>query len=257
MDLGLTGKTVIITGGASNIGRAITLAFAGEGANVILGDIDAEQARRVAELGGADKVHPVHCDVTDPNCGAILLQEAKQRFGPPEVLVNNVGWCDETLFLEKDWAKAEREVAINFWAPLNVTRSILPELVERKRGRIVYIGSVAGKIGEYKETVYAAAKGGVMIFLKSLAREVGRYSITVNSVCPSMTLPEVEEELGAHSQHKGVHRPDDMLAKVVKKHAIRRIGRPEDVASLTLFLSSDAASFITGQNINVDGGYAM
>jgi 2-hydroxycyclohexanecarboxyl-CoA dehydrogenase len=257
MDLGLKGKTVIITGGASNIGRAITLAYAREGANVVLGDIDIEQARRVAAAVGGDSVHPVQCDVTDPSTGARLLEEATRKYGPPDVLTNNVGWCDETLFLEKDWTKAEREVAINFWAPINITRAILPALVERKQGRIVYVGSVAGKMGEYKEAIYAAAKGGVMIFLKSLAREVGRYSITVNSVCPSMTLPEASDEIGAHSQHQGVDRPSDLLEKVAKKHAIRRIGRPEDVANMVLFLSSEAASFITGQNINVDGGYYM
>src|SRR5690606_8697900 len=120
----------------------------------------------------------------------LLLDETQREFGPPDVFAFNVGWCDETLFIEKDWANAEREVAINFWAPMNVTRAILPGMVERRQGRIVFIGSVAGKMGEYKEAVYAAAKGGIMIFLKSLAREVGRYSITVNSVCPSMTLAE-------------------------------------------------------------------
>src|SRR5690606_31217335 len=96
MDLGLAGKTVILAGGASNIGRAIALAYAREGANVVLGDIDLEQARRVAAEAEGGRIHAVHCDVTDPGAGQLLLDETQREFGPPDVFAFNVGWCDET-----------------------------------------------------------------------------------------------------------------------------------------------------------------
>lgn len=260
MDLELTDKTVIVTGGASNIGREVALMFAREGANVVIADIDEDQAARVAKQAaehGGGRVLPVRCDVTDLEEVTRAVEFTHRELGVPDVLVNNVGWSEHRLFVDKDWDVARREIDLNLWGSLYITKAFLPGMIERGSGRVICVASDAGKTGEYTESVYSAAKAGVMGFVRTLAREVGRYAITVNGVCPSMTLPEAEDEVGAHSMHRDRDHSPEFLEKVVKRYPLRRVGRPSEVANLIVFLGSAAGSFITGQNISVNGGYTM
>ena len=262
MDLNLTGKTVIVTGGGSNIGRAIVLAFAKENANVVIADIDQVQgkkvAREAASLGG--KAVVVKTDVTDYDSVVVMVKRTMDEFGRLDVLVNNVGWTLDRLFIEKPREEWEREVNINFWGVLNCTRAVLDHMIERKYGKIISIGSDAGRMGEYREAVYAACKGGIIAMSKSLARELGRYGINVNVVCPGVTVPQSPEFAGEMSMWKGpmaqVFTPEAQ-EKAAKAYPLRRLGKPEDVAGAVVFLASDAASFITGQTISVSGGYTM
>lgn len=260
MELNLNGKTAIVTGGASNIGKEITRMLAREGANVILADIDMEQAERVAreatEQGGG-QVRAVRSDVTSRDDADATLQATLDAFGPPQILVNNVGWAEHKLFVDKDWNAARREFDINFWGSLYLSKAVLPSMIEAQHGRIICIASDAGKVGEYRESIYSAAKAGVMGLVRTLAREVGRYSITVNGVCPSMIVPESAEDVGRFSMHHERDRPPELMAKIIKKYPLGRVGRPQDVGNLVVFLASDAGSFITGQNISVNGGYTM
>lgn len=260
MELGLAGRTVIVTGGASNIGKEITLGFAAEGANVILADIDLEQAAKVAASAaqpGWGQVVPVRCDVTRREDADHLVAETIRLFGAPDVLVNNVGWAEHRLFVDKDWATAEREMNINLWGTLYLTKAALPAMIEHGRGRVVCVASDAGKAGEFRETIYSAAKAGVMGFVRALAREVGRHAITVNGVCPSMTLPDTSDDIGEHSMHHNRDRSPEMMAKILKLYPMRRVGKPSEVAALVVFLGSDVGGFITGQSISVNGGYYM
>ena len=262
MDLNLAGKTVIVTGGGSNIGRAISLAFVKEKSNVVIADIDEPQARKVAKeaasFGG--KVLTVKTDVTDYASVEAAVKKAVDEFGKLDVLVNSVGWTFDRLFVEKPRSEWEKEVDINFWGVLNSIRAVLDHMIERKYGKIISIGSDAGRMGEYREAVYAACKGGVIAMSKSLARELGRYGININVVCPGVTVPEKPEYAGDMSMWKGtmsqIFTPEAQ-EKAAKAYPLRRLGKPEDVASAVIFLASDAATFITGQTISVSGGYTM
>jgi len=264
MDLQLQGRSVIVTGASSNIGRAIALGFAREGAKVAIADIDETGAHRVAaqatELGAADAL-AVRVDVTDEQSVAAMIQTVQGRFGSLDILVNNVGWTVDRLFMDKPRAELEREVQINLWGTINCTRAALDSMVAAKRGVIVNIGSDAGRIGEYREAVYGACKAGVISMSRSLARELGRHGIRVNTVCPGTTMPDTAEEVGAESLWATTEMSQwntaEMRERIAKSYPLRRIGRPDDISNAVLFVASDAASFITGQTISVSGGYTM
>jgi len=262
MDFNLADKTIIVTGGSSNIGRAIVLAFAKEKCNVVIADIDEAQGQKVAEeatsLGG--KVIAIKTDVTSIDSVTATVKRTIDEFGKLDVLVNNVGWTVDRLFIEKPRSEWEKEVNINFWGVINCTRAVLDHMIERKYGKIISIGSDAGRMGEYREAVYAACKGGVIALSKSLARELGRYGINVNVLCPGVTVPENPEYAGEYSMWKGPMAQvftAEAQEKAARAYPLRRLGKPEDIANAVLFLASDAASFITGQTISASGGYTM
>jgi 2-hydroxycyclohexanecarboxyl-CoA dehydrogenase len=263
VDMGLAGRTVIVTGGGSNIGRAIVLGFAREGANVVIADIDEAQAEKVAseanaaDVGGRTVV--VRTDVTDRQATQSLVERAIGEFKSVHVLVNNVGWVIDRLFLEQSHDEWQRIVDINLWSVINCVQAVLPHMAENGYGHIVSIGSEAGRMGEYREAVYGACKAGTIGLSKSLAREVGRYGITLNVVCPALTVPESEEEFGETSMWKaGVEFfGPEAREKAKQRYALRRLGTADEIAGAVLFLASDAAAFITGQTLSVSGGYTM
>ena len=264
MELNLAGKSVIITGGGSNIGRAITLAFARERSHVTIAEIDEGQGKKVAAeaaSAGAASAAAVRTDVTKWESVQAMVKDAEARLGRVDVLVNNVGWTMDRLFVEKTREEWEKEIQLNLWGMINCTRAVLDGMIARKSGAIVSLGSDAGRMGEFREGVYAACKAGVIALSKSLAREVGRHGIRLNVVCPGMTIPESDEEIGglsmwAQEANRAFATPE-MKARIAKVYPLRRIGTPEDVAPAVLFLASDAASFITGQTLSVSGGYTM
>ncbi len=266
MDLDLNNKTAVVTGGASNIGKAIAEGFAVEGANVVVADVDKEQAQRVADklnkMGDGDAIF-IEADVTDADQIEQMTAATLKRFGQIDILVNNAGWTANDLFLNKPVSDFEREIAINLWGPINCIRAIAPSMIERSYGKIVTIGSDAGRVGEYNEAVYSACKGGVISLSKALAREFGKHNLNVNVVCPGLTLPESADDAGTGSLwHAGSHQSrifqdDEVLAKVVKRYPLRRHGVPRDIVPLVLLLASDKSSYTTGQVVSISGGYAM
>lgn len=264
MDLGLSGKSVVITGGGSNIGRAITLAFAQEGCHVTIADVDDGAGLRVADAArkdGAASATVVRTDVTAWESVVAMVADVHSRLGAVDVLVNNVGWTIDRLFVEKTREEWEREVQLNLWGMINCTRAALDGMVAHKSGVVVSMGSDAGRMGEFREGVYAACKAGVIALSKSLAREHGRHGLRFNVVCPGMTVPESEEEIGGRSMwtqdaNRAFSTPE-MQARIGKAYPLRRVGHPDDVAPAVVFLASDAARFITGQTLSVSGGYTM
>lgn len=263
MDLHLADKTVVVTGGGSNIGRALVLAFARERSNVVIAEIDAAQGGRVAteaEALGAKSL-AVPTDVTQWASVQAMVRQADQRFGGVDVLVNNVGWTRDALFVEKERDEWEREIQLNLWGMINCTRAVLDGMIARKRGAIVSLGSDAGRIGEFREGVYGACKAGVIALSKSIAREVGKHGIRLNVVCPGMTMPASDEEIGERSmwraQENRAWMTDEMRARIAKAYPLRRVAQPDDVTGAVLFFASDQAGFITGQTVSVSGGYTM
>ncbi len=266
MDLGLRGKTAIVTGGASNIGKAISEGFFEEGANVVIADVDEKQGERVARelcTSGRDAAMFIKTDVVDLAAVENMTQRTLERFGQIDILVNNAGWTANALFMDKPYSDFEREIATNLWGPINCIRAVASSMISRSYGKIITIGSDAGRVGEYNEAVYGACKGGVITLSKALAREFGRYKLNVNVVCPGLTLPENADDAGDnslwHSQspQARIFCNDEVLKKVVRHYPLRRHGVPNDIVPMVLFLASDTTSYVTGQCISVSGGYAM
>ena len=264
MELNLADRSVIVTGGGSNIGRAISLAFSRERVHLTIAEIDEGQGKKVAAEAthaGAASATVVPTDVTQWESVQAMVRAVDERHGRVDVLVNNVGWTHDRLFVEKTREEWEKEIQINLWGMINCTRAVLDGMIARQSGAIVSLGSDAGRIGEFREAVYGACKAGIMALSKSLAREVGRHGIRLNVVCPGMTIPDSDEEIGGlsmwASETNRAWGTPEMRARIAKVYPLRRTGRAEDVAGAVVFLASDAASFITGQTLSVSGGYTM
>jgi 2-hydroxycyclohexanecarboxyl-CoA dehydrogenase len=259
MDLGLADQSVVITGGASNIGRTLSLAFAQEGAFVTIADVDEAQAERVRAEAPVGRISVRRTDVTDEASVRQTVAGTLEEHGAINVLVNCAGWTVDRLFRDKPREEWEREIAIDFWGFINCTRAVLDHMVERERGRIVSIGSDAGRIGEWREAVYSGTKAGVVAMSKAIAREVGRYGITLNVVCPGFTpgRPETSGEGSIWAADQGQQFSPETLEKIARGYPLRRLGTPEDLVGPVLLLASDRASYVTGQTLSVSGGYTM
>jgi len=262
MDLGLKGKTVIVTGGASNIGRAITLAFAKEGSNIIMAEINEAMGKKVADIangmGAGGKCIAVKTDVTKLDEVEAMVRKAMDEFGQINVLVNNVGWDMLKPFMKTTPELWEKIISLNYRSDLNCLKTVLTHMIEQKGGSIVNIASDAGRIGEFREAVYSGCKAGVIALSKAIAKEVGSKGIRLNCVCPGVVIPkeEVSKESLWTKETMSVFTPE---AKETMKgvYALRRLGTAEEIAKPVIFLASDAASFVTGQTLSVSGGYSM
>ena len=262
--LGLEGKTAIVTGGGSNIGRGIVLAFAEQGTNVAIAELDATQGAKVAKEAnalGKGKVENIKTDVTDWDSVQAMVKQTLDKFGQVDILVNVVGWVKDDLFVRKPREDWEKEIARNFWSDINCTRAVLDHMIERKYGKIISISSDAARVGQLREAVYSGCKGAVISMTKSLARELGRYGINVNAICPGVVLPASRDVTTSESMWTAdmmkVFGTPEALEKIAKGIPLGRLGTPDDIANTVLFLASDRAKFITGQIISVDGGYTM
>ena len=262
MDLGLKGKSVIITGGGSNIGFGITMGFAKEGCKIMIADLDDKQAQKAADKAkklGAAKVVVMKTDVTKLDQVEAMMKKTAEEFGSIDVLINNVGWDIQQLFTDTGPDFWDKVIAINYRSVLNCTKTALGYMIKQGKGAIVSTGSDAGRVGEFKEAVYGGTKGAVIAFTKAVARENGKFGIRANVVCPGFTLPGGADDIGEDSGWKLSRGffTDEVVAKIAKTYPLRRVGKSEDIANAMVFMASDAASFITGQTLSVSGGYSM
>jgi 2-hydroxycyclohexanecarboxyl-CoA dehydrogenase len=241
-------RIALVTGGARGIGRGIALALAAEGSVVWVADLLEDEAQQtvaaIESQGGRGSA--VEMDVSD----SASVTAAVDRIGHVDVLVNNAGWDELRPFLETSEEFWDRVIEINYKGCLRTTQAVLPGMADRGWGRIVNIGSDAGRVGSSLESVYAGAKGGVIAFTKTIAREMARSGVTANVVCPGPTRTPMLEAMADEGGEKLI----DSLTRAVP---MKRLGEPQDVAAAVAFLVSDQARYITGQTLSVSGGLTM
>ena len=245
MDLGLRNKVVMVTGAGSGIGRQIALDIAAEGATLVAVDLNKDTAEQTAADAGG-QAEGVALDVTSFAHATQVVEDIVASHGRIDVLINCAGAWRAGLFMEskpEDWAF---EINVCLMGVINCTRAALEKMVTSGGGKIVNVASDAGRIGEFRQSVYSGAKAGVIGFSKAVAREVGKSGVHINCVCPGYTKTPGTADL-----------TEEMEARIAKTYPLRKIGLPVDVSRVVVFLASDGASHTTGQTISVSGGYSM
>lgn len=247
----LKDRVAIVTGSGSGIGRAIALALAREGASVAIVDVNEagaqETVKEIQNEGG--QAHPYKADVTRKAQIEAVVADVVQRWGTVHILVNNAGWDKAEPFIQATEETWDKVLAINLKGPIICTRAVLEEMIKNGYGKIVNIASDAGRVGSTGEAVYSAAKGGLIAFTKTIAREMARSRINVNCICPGPTETPLFATVTAENPKLA-----ESLKRVIP---FGRLGQPEDIAPVVVFLTSDNAGYITGQTLSVSGGLTM
>jgi 2-hydroxycyclohexanecarboxyl-CoA dehydrogenase len=241
-------RTVVVTGGASGIGKATALLLAREGARVIVGDVDEAGGRATAAEASGEglAVEFLPLDLTQPALIGEFAAAVEARAERVDGLVNGAGWDRIEPFLQNPPEMWDQLIQINLLGAIRLTRALLTSMVVAQAGKIVNISSDAGRVGSTGETVYAAAKGGLIAFTKSLARELARYRINVNCVCPGPTDTPLFQR-----------QPERMREALTRAIPFRRIAQPVEIAEAVMFFLSRRSDYITGQVLSVSGGLTM
>jgi len=243
------GKIALVTGAARGIGEAVALTLAREGADVVIVDVDLEGAQRVAQEveGLGRKALAIQVDVSQRDDVQRLVSEVVSAFGTISILVNNAGIIRRGTFLEhspEDW---DRVLSVNLGGTFNCTQEVVPLMIKQGGGKIINISSVVGKMGDLASAPsYGTSKGAINTFTKSLARELAPYGINVNAVAPHAIETDMSREWS-----------EEKRRQIVEAIPMKRLGKPQEVAEAVAFLASDGANFITGQILDVNGGYLM
>lgn len=245
----LKGKNAIVTGGSRGIGKAIALELAQNGANIIINYTSNKEAaektvKEIQQLGV--KALAICCDVRDADAIKKMIDRIEEDFDTIDILVNNAGITRDNLLLRMKEEEWEQVMDINLKGVFLCTKAVIRKMIKQKQGRIINISSVVGVTGNAGQANYSASKAGVIGFTKSIAREVSTKGINVNAVAPGFIDTDMTAILS-----------EDIKENLLNNIPLKRFGKPEDVANLVVFLSSDKSNYITGEVINVDGGMAI
>jgi 2-hydroxycyclohexanecarboxyl-CoA dehydrogenase len=251
----MTKRIAFVTGGGSGIGKGISLALAEAGFHVAVADLNLDAAEgtatEITTVGG--DATAVKVDVTSTASVNEAVALVTQRLGAVEVVVNCAGWDDFMTFLETTEEFWDRILDLNFKGALRVTKAVVPGMIERGWGRVINIGSDAGRVGSSLEAVYSGAKGGIIAFTKTLAREVATTGVTANTVCPGPTDTPALRKFANNSGEDA----DKVISGMTRAVPMKRLGTPEDVAAAVVFFAGDNTGYITGQTLSVSGGLTM
>lgn len=250
-------KVVIVTGGGKGLGRAISIAFTEKGATVVLAEIDISSANKVArEIKSLDQdCVVVRMDASNREEVCNMVAIVKDKFNNIDILVNNAGAYLAAPVIdtsEKDWQKI---MDVNLKGVFLCSQAVAKEMIKQGSGKIINISSMAGKTGPSREGAYAASKSAVIALTKTLSQELAPYGINVNAICPGLIDTEMLKSWWKQrSTDQGVSL-QEIERELLSKIPLGRVGMPKDIANLVLFLASEEASYITGESINITGGF--
>jgi 3-oxoacyl-[acyl-carrier protein] reductase len=272
LEIDLSGRVALVTGGSRGLGRSDALTLARAGADVVIADIlvesdESDEADRYGPLAQAARAQglvqteataqeivelgrralALKCDVTDSDQVASVVARTVEELGSVDILVNNAGTLDHVGQLENQSPELwERDLRVNLTGAFNCSRAVWPQMKDRGWGRIVNMASVAGTLGGFGQASYSTTKAGLLGLTKSLALEGARHGITVNAIVPGI--------IGTEAFHFG---NPEMNERMIKRTAMRRAGEPQDIANAIAFLCSDLARYVTGVELNVSGGIEL
>ena len=257
----LQNRIALITGGGRGIGRAIALAYAAEGADVVVAARTAAQVESVAQEITSQfpvKALALACDVSDVSSVEEMFQQTQKSFGrSPDILVNNAGIAESAPITKTDDALWQKHLAINLSGSFYCTRAALPSMIDRGWGRIINIASIAGKTGAPYIAAYSASKHGMLGLTRSTALEVAAKGITANAICPGYVDTEMTTRGVENITRKTGRSADEAMAAIRKMSPQNRLVTSEEVAALALLLASEEGFAINGQAVNVDGGSVL
>lgn len=244
----LKDKVALITGGARGIGRAIGIIFAKEGADIVVADVNQETAQQTASeieaLGR--KALAIEMDVTNFEKVEEGINKILDKMGKVDILVNNAGITKDNLLLRMSPADWDAVINVNLKGTFNCIKAVTKPMIKQRSGKIISIASIIGLMGNPGQANYAASKAGIIALTKTVAKELASRNINANAVAPGFIQTAMTDKL-----------PEDIKKKMLEAIPLAKLGTPEDVANVCLFLASEESSYITGQTITIDGGMVM
>lgn len=245
----MNSKVVLITGASNGIGKAMAILFAQNGYRVVIGYNNSDKSAQELANSLCQNGYTAICvkaDISKDDQVNALVQETISTFGHIDVLINNAGVCSYNLLIDEDIQTINKTISTNLVGTINCTKCVCKHMMQNKCGKIINMSSVWGLYGASNESIYSASKGGIIAFTKAMAKELSYSGITVNCIAPGIVDTNMMSKFSS-----------DELSQLKSEIPFGRFANPDEIAQLALFLASDKANYITGQTIQIDGGFAL